>query len=107
MARVIIVGAGISGLSLAYRLRQLVSSVQISLLEQGARPGGTVWTEQRDGFAVELGPNLFLDNKPSTLALARDLGLESQLITAVEASSKNRYLFVDNRLRRLPSDFRS
>ena len=62
----------ISGLSLAYRLNQLLPSVEIIVLEQRDRPGGTMWTERRDGFQVEIGPNGFLDNKSSTLALCRE-----------------------------------
>jgi oxygen-dependent protoporphyrinogen oxidase len=102
MARVVIVGAGISGLAVAYRLQQLAPSVEITLLEQGNRPGGTVWTERRDGYQVEIGPNGFLDTKPDTLRLCQDLGLGERLLAASESSRRNRYLFLDGRLRALP-----
>jgi oxygen-dependent protoporphyrinogen oxidase len=102
MARVVIVGAGISGLALAYRLRQAVPNVDLTILEQRDRPGGTIWTERRDGFQVEVGANGFLDTKPSTLALCRDLGLADRLLPASEAASRNRYLFLDGKLRLLP-----
>jgi oxygen-dependent protoporphyrinogen oxidase len=102
MARVVIVGAGISGLALAYRLRQAVPNVKITILEQRDRPGGTIWTERRDGFQVEVGANGFLDTKPSTLTLCRDLGLADRLLPASEASGRNRYLFLDGKLRLLP-----
>lgn len=102
MARVVIVGAGISGLALAYRLWQFAPSLEITILEQRDRPGGTVWTEQRQGFRIELGPNGFLDNKPSTVALCRDLGLGDRLVPAGEAASRNRYLFLDGKLKPLP-----
>ena len=55
MPKVVIVGAGISGLALAYRLRQTTPSAEITLLERLGRPGGTVWTERRDGYQVEVG----------------------------------------------------
>jgi oxygen-dependent protoporphyrinogen oxidase len=103
MARIVIVGAGISGLSLAYRLRQAVPSAEITVLEQRDRPGGTVWTECCDGFQVEVGANGFLDTKPSTLALCRDLGLGGRLLAASEASGRNRYLLLDGKLRPLPA----
>src|SRR4029078_6541083 len=57
---------------------------------------------QRDGFRVECGPNGIFDAKPSTLQLCRDLGLGARLIAGSEASRKNRYLFLDARLRALP-----
>jgi oxygen-dependent protoporphyrinogen oxidase len=107
MTRVIIVGAGISGLALAYRLSQALPSAEITVLEQGNRPGGTMWTERREGFQIEVGPNGFLDNKPSTWALCRDLGLGVRLLPASEAAERNRYLFLDGKLRRLPNSFRS
>lgn len=101
--RVVIVGAGISGLGLAYRLRQAHPGCEITILEKATRPGGTVWTEDCGGFRVEYGANGFLDNKPSTLQLCRDLGLEDRLISAQEAASRNRYLFLGNKLEPLPA----
>lgn len=40
MPRVVIVGAGISGLAVAYRLQQLAPLTEIVVLEQADRPGG-------------------------------------------------------------------
>jgi oxygen-dependent protoporphyrinogen oxidase len=102
MARVIIVGAGISGLALAYRLHQISPALDITILEQRSRPGGTMWTERHNGFQVEVGPNGFLDNTPSTIALCRDVGLSEGLLAASETSGRNRYLLVGDRLHRLP-----
>lgn len=102
MPNVVIVGAGISGLSIAFRLQQILPSAQIRVLEQNDRPGGTVWTERRDGFQLEWGPNGFLDNKPATLSLCRDLGLGDQLLAASDASGRNRYLCLDKKLVALP-----
>jgi oxygen-dependent protoporphyrinogen oxidase len=103
MPKVVIIGAGISGLSLAYRLQQRMPEVEITVLEKLDRPGGTVWTDRRDGFQIEAGANGFLDTKPTTLALCRDLGLSDELVAASPAAGKNRYLLLDGRLRRLPT----
>src|SRR3954453_123365 len=105
--RIVIVGAGVSGLALAYRLRQRLPGCDLVLLEQRARPGGAVWTDERSGFRIEAGPNGFLGNKPGPLPLCRDLGLEGRLVAASESAGKNRYLFLDGRLRLLPSGFGS
>jgi oxygen-dependent protoporphyrinogen oxidase len=102
MPTVVIVGGGLSGLSLAYRLQRVAPHVAITLLEKDDRPGGKVRTEVRDGFRVECGPNGFLDTKPATAALCRDLGLGDRLVPASEAAGKNRYLLLRGRLRRLP-----
>jgi oxygen-dependent protoporphyrinogen oxidase len=103
MPRVVIVGAGISGLAIAYRLQHLDPSLDITLLEQRDRPGGTVWTERRQGFQVEIGPNGFLDTKPNTVALCRDLALGDRLLPASAESARNRYLFLDGKLCPLPA----
>lgn len=107
MARVVIIGAGISGLALAFRLSEQLPAAEITILEQRDRPGGTMWTERRDGFQIEVGPNGFLDNKPSTLALCRDLGLEQRLVPASEAAGRHRYLLLEAKLRRLPNSLAS
>jgi protoporphyrinogen/coproporphyrinogen III oxidase len=107
MTRIVIVGGGVSGLSLAYRLQQSLPDAEVLVLEQRDRPGGSLWTERRDGFQVEIGPNGFLDNKPTTVDLCRDVGLGEQLLPASEASGKNRYLFLDGRLRLLPNSLPS
>jgi protoporphyrinogen/coproporphyrinogen III oxidase len=102
MHRIIIIGAGISGLSLAYRLSQLVPGSDIIILEEKDRVGGTIWTERLDGFQIEYGPNGFLDNNPSTLCLCQDLGIEAKLLPASKDAGRHRYLYLDGRLHLLP-----
>jgi oxygen-dependent protoporphyrinogen oxidase len=103
MPRVVIVGAGISGLSLAYRLHRADHAASVTVLELAGRVGGQVWTEQHDGFTVEYGPNGFLDSKPATVQLGRDLGLADQLVPASDASGRHRYLFLGGHLQPLPN----
>jgi oxygen-dependent protoporphyrinogen oxidase len=102
MPRIVIVGAGISGLSVAYRLQERLPAADIIVLERDDRPGGTAWTVREQGFQVEIGPNGFLDSKPSTLELCRAIGLGDRLIAASAAASKNRFLFLGDKLRALP-----
>ena len=104
MFRVVVIGGGLSGLSAAVRIRGRIPDVQLTVLEERTRPGGNIHTEQRDGFTVEHGPNGFLDAKPATLQLSRDLGLESQLVPGSEAARKNRYLYWNDALQKLPGD---
>src|ERR1019366_302776 len=103
--RIVIVGAGISGLSLGYRLHRHLPLASITILEQADRPGGTMWTLRENGFQIEIGPNGFLDTKPATLTLCREVGLGTQLVEASEAAGKNRFLFVGDRLQALPAGF--
>jgi protoporphyrinogen/coproporphyrinogen III oxidase len=105
--RILVVGAGISGLSVAYRIQERLPTATITILEQAERSGGTTWTLRDDGFQVEIGPNGFLDTKPTTVELCRSLGLGAQLVQASDAAAKNRYLFLGDKLQALPGSFGS
>src|SRR5262249_34426591 len=96
------VGAGISGLALAYRLQQSAPSVGVTVLEQRDRPGGTVWTERRDTVQGETGPNRFLGTKPPTRTLCRDPRPGGRLPCGVDAAQRHRYLFWEGKLQPLP-----
>ncbi|MEM7232793.1 MAG: protoporphyrinogen oxidase [Planctomycetota bacterium] len=98
--RVLVIGGGISGLASAHFLAK--SGVDVSLVEAADRVGGTIGTDVCEGFRFERGPNGFLDNQPSTLALCRSIGLESELVEA-SPSAKDRFVFVDGRLQALPN----
>jgi oxygen-dependent protoporphyrinogen oxidase len=102
MPHIVVVGGGLSGLAAAYRLKQLAPSFSVNVLEPRERPGGNIGTEDHDGFRVETGPNGFLDRTPFIPRLVQDLGLSHRLIAASEGSRKNRYLFLRNRLQKLP-----
>ncbi len=102
MTRIVIVGGGISGLTLAYRLEQRLPAAEVVVLEQQPRLGGKIDTLQRDGFRVEAGPNGFLDTNPSTLDLCRELGLGDRLTAASDAAGRNRYMLLNGRLHLLP-----
>ncbi len=102
MLQVVIVGGGISGLAIAYRISQMAPAAEVTLLERGNRLGGTIWTERRDGFQVEIGPNGFLDTNPSTINICQELGLGTQLISASDAAARNRFLFLGGKLQPLP-----
>src|SRR5262249_27462069 len=82
--------------------RERLPTAHVTVLEKRPTPGGNIITRNRDGFRVECGPNGIFDAKPSTVQLCRDLGLSDRLIPASEAARKNRFLFLDGRLRALP-----
>ncbi len=72
----VVIGAGISGLACAYRLRQ--AGIFVRVLEAGNRPGGLIATTEKDGFRFDLGPQSFLSSKP-LLEMIDALGLREQL----------------------------
>ena len=88
MRTVLVIGGGLGGLTTAYRLG---SHARVTVFEAQARPGGNLrTTTSPDGFRVEWGPNGFLDGKPATLQLCKDLGLGDNLVAASEGSRTNR-----------------
>ncbi len=105
MKRVVIVGGGISGLATAYYVRRFADErgddLSVVVLEKEAEPGGKMKTFHEEGFTVEWGPNGFLTNKPETLDLCGSLGIDDLLLASSD-SSRKRYVFVDERLKKLP-----
>jgi oxygen-dependent protoporphyrinogen oxidase len=87
--RIIIIGGGITGLSAAHRLSELSGernhSLDVTLIEARDRLGGVIHTVKQDGFLIDSGPDNFITAKPWGLALARRLGLESELLSTSEA----------------------
>ncbi|WP_067664599.1 protoporphyrinogen oxidase [Nocardia miyunensis] len=79
--RVVVVGAGISGLVAAYRLRAVLGSeLELVLVERRERIGGTLHTGTLAGGPVDLGAEAFVGRRPEIPALLGELGLEDQLV---------------------------
>jgi oxygen-dependent protoporphyrinogen oxidase len=99
MDKVIVIGGGISGLSLGYILQQRRPSLDLVVLEAEERVGGKIWSDRADGFLCESGVNGFLDNKPKTLELASEL-----LLTPLRSSdaARKRFIFSGGQLHLLP-----
>jgi oxygen-dependent protoporphyrinogen oxidase len=104
--RVVVVGGGISGLTLAFTLqedaRRLGAPLSLTVLEAAPRAGGHICSTQAGGFLVESGPNGFLNREPHALALVDALGLQSRLVEA-RAESRTRYIVRGGRLCAVPS----
>src|SRR3982751_3289701 len=84
-----VLGAGITGLTAAFRLTQLGHRVR--LFEASGRVGGAVHTERTDGWLIEGGPNSLLSGEPALANLITELGLASVQVGANPAA-KNRYI---------------
>src|SRR5689334_22498966 len=90
---VVIVGGGITGLSLAWYLQQAAQQraqqrrqpIDYLLLESTDRWGGKILTEEvtqtgAEPFVIEGGPDSFITQKPWGLQLVRELGLTEALL---------------------------
>src|SRR6478609_3490421 len=84
-----VVGAGISGLVLAYQLKK--KGNHVTVFESSAKVGGKIKTSHSDGFELDLGP-VSCAETPALHELIGELNLESEVLTAQSAVSK-RYIF--------------
>lgn len=99
MAEIIVAGGGLSGLSFAWYLKKFKPEWKITILEKESRVGGKAWTNEEHGFKWEKGVNGVLTNKPSTLNLAGELGVE---IYKSNDNARKRFVVKNGKLVKLP-----
>jgi len=75
----VIIGAGISGLVVAHRLKRM--GRDILLIESGDRVGGVIQSREVEGFLIECGPNS-LRGSHEFLDIVEELNLTDELIKA-------------------------
>ena len=94
-----IIGAGISGLSLAHFLEK--EGKEYMLFEKNDRVGGVIESKTKDGFVFDLGPNSLVVNT-DVEELISDLNLQ-KMVREADLSSKKRYLVDEGKIQILPS----
>src|SRR5699024_1755187 len=101
--KVVVVGAGITGLATAYYLQKAMKEqglpCKLKLLEASDRFGGKIKTTRRDGFIIDRGPDSFLARKKPAVRLAEDLGLQDELIRNNTGQS---YILIEDTLHKMP-----
>lgn len=78
---VAVVGAGVSGLTCAFRLMQ--AGNQVTVYERERQVGGRMSTVEAGGFHVDVGTNLLLDNYDRLKALCLELGIGKEFFPFV------------------------
>ncbi|MEK6792156.1 MAG: protoporphyrinogen oxidase [Deltaproteobacteria bacterium] len=108
MKRVVIIGAGIAGLSAAYSLIEHGAhhweaglDLEVVILEKNSSIGGNIRTERHNGYLIEGGPDCFLSEKPWAMELCKRIGLEGQLLPTNETNRKT-FVLSNGRLHELP-----
>jgi oxygen-dependent protoporphyrinogen oxidase len=97
MEQVVVIGAGISGLSCAFRLKQL--GLNPLVLERIERPGGLIASIHKNGFLFESGPQC--PRFPAAAwQLVRELKLENEFVAG--PPRPKRYILRDRRLHPAP-----
>ncbi|MEH7116394.1 protoporphyrinogen oxidase [Neobacillus vireti] len=101
--KVVIIGGGITGLASAFYLQKMIQeqnlSINIQLIESSHRLGGKLQTVIKDGFTIERGPDSFLARKTSMTRLAKEVGMDGQL---VPNSTGKSYILASEELHSMP-----
>ena len=101
---IIVIGAGLTGLTTAYTLSR--KGREVMVLERMDVAGGQIQTRTEGGFTFESGPNTGSISNPEVAELMEDLeetsGGKCRLETAPDAS-KRRLIWKGDRFHELPS----
>lgn len=101
----VVLGAGISGLALGWFLRERFGDdISLTILEKSPHEGGWIRSQYCQDFLFENGPRSCRTkgNGIATLQLIESLGLQADVIAA-SPSAQQRFLYIDNKLQKLPS----
>ncbi len=103
---VAVIGGGVAGLSVAWRLEHPDRDDQpipaVTVLEAAPEVGGNLRTEHDGDYRVEWGPNGFLDSEPATLELAHAAGLQDDIIRSSDAA-RRRFLCLRGKVQEIPN----
>jgi len=106
--RVVVIGAGVSGLAAANRLLELSKEknipLDLNILEAGPKAGGTLSTIEKEGFLMEEGPDCFITEKPAGINLIKRLDMEWQLMRT-NADLKQSFILKGTQLFPIPEGF--
>ena len=100
MARVAIIGAGITGLTAAYALKK--KGISVDLIEKNHTAGGVIQTLHQDGCLIELGPSTLQLNDNRILNLLNEIGLANDIIDT-HSNAQKRYIVKNRKPTPLPT----
>ncbi len=97
----IIIGGGLSGLTVAHKLQLHDPSHHFCIMEKGGRTGGVIQTHHDRGYITEIGPHGFLDNCLESKQILAETGLDGECLKAPLIDFV-RYVFFNNKLNLIP-----
>ncbi|MEE1063557.1 MAG: protoporphyrinogen oxidase [Paludibacteraceae bacterium] len=104
MDNVVVIGAGITGLTCAFQLKR--RGANVTVLECQDRIGGQINSQHIGDFIFESGPNTGVVKHPEVAELFEQLNGACELETALE-SSKRRLIWKGDKFHALPSSLAS
>ena len=97
--RVVVVGAGITGLTAALTLLDVVQGIDLVVVESSQHVGGKIRTGLFAGHQVDEAADAFLARVPEGIALCERLGLRESLVAP---AARTAYLYSRGQLHRFP-----
>jgi len=80
----VVIGAGIAGLTCAFRIEQLRPDLEVIVLEAGDEVGGKIRTSAVGGLVIDEAADAFLARGGVAVQLCEELGLADQLVSPAE-----------------------
>ncbi len=103
-ADVVVIGAGLTGLTTAFYL--VKAGLTVAVIEKEERIGGVIRTIHKDGFTLEAGPNTGVFSTPELVRLFDDLG-DRCAPEFANSRGKQRWIWKGGKWNPLPSGLRS
>lgn len=104
----VVIGAGIAGLSAAYRAMRLAADrsldLEITVFEATPRAGGVLDTVRKSDCVMELGPDSMITEKPWARALCEEVGLGDRLVGTTNQFRQS-FVAMGNTLHPIPEGF--
>lgn len=97
----IIIGGGLSGLTVAHKLRAQDPEHRFLLLEKSGSTGGVIRTHRENGFISEIGPHGFLDNCRESKEILAETRLDRECVKAPLIDFV-RYVYLRGKLQCIP-----
>ncbi len=97
--KIIIIGAGISGLATAFWLHK--DGYDVTILERNSEAGGAMESIRQDGFLFDRGPNSGLETTPLVARLVEGVNLKDEFVYSNPEGNK-RYILRNGELHALP-----
>ncbi len=102
--RIAVVGAGISGLTVAWYLERLLPNANVDVFESANQVGGVIQTIDSNPFLAELGADNFATLVPDALRMVEEMGLRDQFI-APNAVHRRAQVVRNGKLLPIPNGF--
>lgn len=102
--KIVVIGAGVAGLSAAWKLRTLMPSANVIVVEASDRAGGILQTHSASGYLIDQAADMFTTEPDDALSLCRALGHEDDLLTTTPVAHRA-YIATEQSIEPVPRGF--